>query len=233
MWSISPCRRLWLNRSTYSATAHSRSPTPRQPPRGRITGLRMHSALNQGIERLRHRVVIRIPLGANRSNCMTLVQTFGVAHRSILHTSVAVMNQPGHVLSHSPTCPQPHAQGIERELGMHRCPDLPADDHPRKRIENERSVGPPRMRSDVGQVRHPQHIGCAGNELSPDSVDRLRRFGAVTTCGLPTLDRDIPCKPSTFINRSTVHRATGIALRFRLACTLRARYTPRLSAWTF
>ncbi|MCK8675173.1 DDE-type integrase/transposase/recombinase [Rhodococcus sp. HM1] len=31
-------------------------------------------------------------------------------------------------------------------------------------------------------------------------------------------------------NRSTVHRATDIPFRFRLACTLRTPYTPRLSA---
>jgi len=35
-----------LNQSTYSATAISTSPTFFQPPLGRMTGLRMHSALN-------------------------------------------------------------------------------------------------------------------------------------------------------------------------------------------
>jgi hypothetical protein len=43
---ISPWTRLWLNQSTYSATAILTSPTDFQPPWGRMTGLRMHSALN-------------------------------------------------------------------------------------------------------------------------------------------------------------------------------------------
>lgn len=43
---ISPRSRLWLNQSTYSATAISTA-TDFQPPLGRIMWLRMHSALNR------------------------------------------------------------------------------------------------------------------------------------------------------------------------------------------
>ncbi|CDZ87224.1 hypothetical protein RHRU231_230052 [Rhodococcus ruber] len=65
------------------------------------------------------------------------------------------------------------------------------------------------------------HHGIANALSLEQRVQRLRHR---------VVDRYIPYSPTVFINRSTVHSATDILSRFRLACTLRTPYTPRLSA---
>lgn len=77
---------------------------------------------------------------------------------SALHASVAVMDQAGDVLTSPLPGPQPHVEGIERQIGAQRRGHLPAHDHPAEDVEDERDVGPPGMGPDVGQVGDPQLV---------------------------------------------------------------------------
>jgi hypothetical protein len=83
--------------------------------------------LEQGVECLGHGVVVRVALGPDRGDGLGLA--LGVANRSILHAAVAVMDQPGDFLASALTGPQPHVEGIEREVGAQTGRDLPAHDH--------------------------------------------------------------------------------------------------------
>jgi hypothetical protein len=95
-----------------------------------------------------------------------------------LNSTVAVMDQAGEVLPGPLAGPQPHVEGIERQVGAQAGRHLPAHDHPTEHVEDERDVGPPRVRADVGQVRHPQLVRAGRCELPLHQV--LRPLGLST-----------------------------------------------------
>ena len=88
------------------------------------------------------------------------------------------MNESGEVLSGPMAGPQTHVESVQREVGAQRCRYLPAHDPAGEDIEDERDVGPPGVRADVGQVGDPQLVGSRGGERSHDEV--LRPLGLRT-----------------------------------------------------
>lgn len=73
--------------------------------------------LEQRVERLGHRVVVRIALGPDARDGLSLGQPLGVANRSILNSAVAVVGEAGDVLASPVTEPQTHVEGVEGEVG--------------------------------------------------------------------------------------------------------------------
>ena len=73
-------------------------------------------ALEQRVERLGHRVVIRIAFTSNGSDGIGFGEALGVADGAILDSSVAVVDEPGRVLPVSAALPQPHIERVECEF---------------------------------------------------------------------------------------------------------------------
>src|SRR5690606_28961458 len=82
------------------------------------------------------------------------------------------MNEAGVLLD--PPSPQRHLQCIQREFGPHVVRDLPAHDHPRVHVQDERHVCAAGPRADIRHVRHPWLVGAGGSEVA---VDQVRRAG--------------------------------------------------------
>jgi len=152
-----------------------------------MTGLRMHSALNSGVERLGHSVVIGVAAASDRRDGLGLGEPLGVADCSILNSAVAVMYQAGDVVAGALPSPQAHVEGVECQIGAQRGGHLPAHDHPAEDVQDERDVGPAGMRADVGQVGYPELVGAGGDELAVDQVLGPIGLGAVADGGLAGL----------------------------------------------
>src|SRR4051812_42847832 len=84
-----------------------------------------------------------------------------------LDSAVAVMGQAGDVVASALLCPQAHVEGVKGQIGAQAGGHLPADDHPGEDVEDERDVGPPCKRADIGQVGHPELVRGGGNEPAP------------------------------------------------------------------
>ena len=84
-----------------------------------------------------------------------------------LHATIRVMDQPGEGLG---AAPDGHLQGVQGEVGAQRGGDAPADDAPRVHVGDERRVGEPAPRGDVGDVGDPQLVGSVGDEAALDEI---------------------------------------------------------------
>ena len=114
---------------------------------------------------------------------------------------------------------------IEHHRGRHRRRRPPAQNPPRVSIDDEGHVGESRPGRHVGQVSHPQPVGCRRGELSLHEISRTRGH-RVGDRGALDLPRMAPASPSSAISRSTVQRATSMPSRLSANHTLRAPYTP-------
>src|SRR5690606_1247940 len=101
---------------------------------------------------------------------------------------------------------------------------LPADDHPAEDVQNERNVGPPRVRAHVGQVGQPQLVRRRGDELPLDLVLRTLCLSTVADGGLAGL---LPRDPTqAFGSHQPQHGAPGdsdtftVELGVDLACAV-------------
>ena len=105
------------------------------------------------------------------------------------------MCQPGDVLSGALPGPQPHVEGVEREVGAQAGGHLPSHHHPGEHVEDERGVDPARMGADIGQVGHPELVGRGGDEAPLDQVSGPFGLGAVGVGGLAGLVPHDPAQP--------------------------------------
>jgi hypothetical protein len=54
-----------------------------------------------------------------------------------------------------PSGPQRHSQRVEDEIGAHVAGELPADDHPREHVDQEREEHPPLPGPQIREVADP------------------------------------------------------------------------------
>lgn len=97
------------------------------------------------------------------------------------------MDQAGDVLAGPLPGPQTHVEGIQGEVGAQAGRHLPADDHPGEDVQDERHVGPPGVRPDVGQIRDPELVRPGRDALPLDQVLWPRGLRSVTDRGLAGL----------------------------------------------
>ena len=126
--------------------------------------------------------VVRVALRPDRVHRSGLGQAFGVANREILHAPVRVMNQPvRRTVGRGRSEPRSLAP-MRRGRGRRPRPGgLPADDHPRVDVGDERDVDEPCPGADVGQVGDPKQVRGAGAEAAIDEIPRT--FGLVSRYG--------------------------------------------------
>ena len=105
------------------------------------------------------------------------------------------MDQAGDVVAGPASGPKPHLQGVQGEVGAQRRGHLPADDHPAEHVEDERDVGPARVRPDVGQVRDPQLVRARGDELASHQILGPLGLSTVTERGAAGLLPRYPAQP--------------------------------------
>ena len=104
-----------------------------------------HLFLVERIDRLRERVIVRVPCPADRSRNSGIDESFRISDRGILHAPVAVMDES--FAEFLPAGPQCHFQSIESEFGTQRVGHLPAHDGAGEGIGDERGVADPPLPS--------------------------------------------------------------------------------------
>lgn len=114
----------------------------------------------------------------------------------------------------------------EEERWMHQRGLLvrrgrPADDPAGEGIHDERDIDGAGPGGHIGEVRDPDPVRGAGHELPAQPVRGPLRFLSVTVVTI-FFPRTAPVRPSAFIRRSTVQRATRWPRRFNSAQILRA-----------
>jgi hypothetical protein len=90
-----------------------------------------------------------------------------------------VVRESGDVLTGALPGPQAHVEGVQRQVGTQRRGHLPPHHHSAEDVDDERGVDPAGVGADVGQVGHPQLVGCLGDEPSLHQVFRPFGLGAV------------------------------------------------------
>lgn len=114
--------------------------------------------LVQPDRRFHHRVVQRVPDGADRPVDPGLGQRLRKRQGGVLPSGVAVVYEPVGGELHLRVLPgeQGVLQGHEHHLGVHGRGGHPAQNHPRVGVDDERGVAEPVAGSpDVGEVRDP------------------------------------------------------------------------------
>lgn len=126
-----------------------------------------------------------------------------------------MVNQTRQVSSRVGAPPDRHLLCVEREVGIQRRRDLPADDHTGEDIDHERRVDSVGECSAIGDVGDPQLVRSVGDEPALDQICRTVRFG-LRSGGAWTLAPRSTFQ-SGFLHQS-FHRAPGDR------CTLSAHF---------
>ena len=152
---------------------------------------------------------------------------------ALLHPAIGVVHQRGDAVPVASAGPQPHLQGVEREVGAQRGRGLPADDAAAEHVEDERAVHPAGEGADVGQVGDPQAILCGGGEVAFHQVRPTVRAAAGQRRPRALRARDTS-QASGFHqprhgaarDRPAVHTARAAELRVHLAESRTRRSSP-------
>jgi hypothetical protein len=73
-----------------------------------------------------------------------------------------------------------HLQRVDRQVRPQQPGGLPADDHPRVDVDDERHIDPARVGRDVGEVGDPQRVRGGCPELALDEISRALLTVVVT-----------------------------------------------------
>src|SRR4051812_32368222 len=109
-----------------------------------------------------------------------LRQTLRRPLESALHTAIAVMDEAA--APDRPARVQGLLQRVQHEAGVSRAGGTPADDPPRKEVDDEGDIDKTGPRREVGKVGHPQGVRMRRFELPIDAIERTRRR-RVADCG--------------------------------------------------
>jgi hypothetical protein len=66
-----------------------------------------------------------------------------------------------------------HPQRVEHEIGPHVRRELPADDHPRVDVDDEREEHAPLPRPQIREIADPQSVRCRRGEITLDEIRAL------------------------------------------------------------
>ena len=128
--------------------------------------------LVERVERFGHRVIEAVALGSDRRDDGVVGESLGVANAEILDSAVAVMRQLRQIRALAATVEHGHLECVDRQIAAQRPRGLPADDHARVDVDDERDVDPTRVCFDVGQVGDPQPVRCRRPKLALDQIGR-------------------------------------------------------------
>src|ERR1044071_5528808 len=81
-----------------------------------------------------------------------------------------------------PALVQSLLQRVQHEAGVSRAGDTPADDTPRKDVNDEGDIDETGPCRDVGKIGHPQGVRTWRFELAIDAIERTRDRG-IADCG--------------------------------------------------
>jgi hypothetical protein len=145
----------------------------------------------------------------------------GLPAKASLHTPRAFLGSPGSV-AHSVQGAAPRCGGWNMRPTA-QVVEVPRPAHSSyfRGVDDERDVGKPRPSRDVGQVGHPQPIGCRRSEPAPHEVSRPWR-SRVGDSGALGLAPGGAGQAESHISRSTVQRATAMPSRLSASHTLGA-----------
>src|SRR5664279_2305838 len=122
---------------------------------------------------------------ANRRINTSLEQSLGEPHRRVLASSIIVVNQSRKILDTlTAACKYCLVDRIQHQIGVHRRRHLPAQDPPRRGINDERDVHPAGKRRHISEVGHPQLVRRQRTEVAFHQVlrpgrSRVRGRGAL------------------------------------------------------
>ena len=100
-----------------------------------------------------------------------------------------------------------HLECVQGEVTAQRRGRLPPHNAATEHVDDERDVDPSGVRLDVGQIRHPESIGCRGEELPIDEV-----LGTMLVLIADGRDRELATAPSAAepqVLHQSSHRAVG------------------------
>lgn len=115
--------------------------------------------------------VVAVAHAADRGLRAELGEPLAVAHSGELRPGIGVGDEP---VKAGAAGVAGHLQGIKDHVGAHVGCDPPANDAAGERVGEERHVGHALPGGHVGQVDHPQLVGCGGGEVA---IDQVRRPG--------------------------------------------------------
>ena len=125
-----------------------------------------HIRLEQAVDGLSQGVVAAISDADHRGLDPSLTESIRVVDRQILDATIAVLDKVFDVGSRV----QRLLQAIGTAIASKRVRDRPAHDPPRVHVRDERDVGEPGPRRDVGQVRYPELVRPGRAEASLEEV---------------------------------------------------------------
>src|SRR3954447_683751 len=90
-----------------------------------------------------------------------------------LPTAITMMDEAA--AADGPALVQGLLQRVQHEAGVRAAGDTPADNTPRKDVDDESDIDKTGPRRDVGKVGHPQGVRTRCFELPIDAIERTRR----------------------------------------------------------
>jgi len=119
--------------------------------------------LVERVERLGHRVVVAVASRPDRGDSVGLGQALGVANRSVLHSTVAVVDQPGQVGAVGLAAPDRHLQRVQRrpDVVVDQVVETGRDEHAAILAERHRG-----RKSAIGGDGRTELLVCVGGPPS-------------------------------------------------------------------
>ena len=125
-----------------------------------------HFRLDDAKKRLGNRVVPAVTLTAHTLNKAMFVKHLPKIVASILNAAIRMDNQA----SFRPAALNCPMQCSLDHLAAQRAAQCPTNDHSRKQIQKDSQIQPTTFSGDVGNIRNPHRVRCAGLKIALQKV---------------------------------------------------------------
>jgi hypothetical protein len=129
----------------------------------------------EAVDGLGEGIVVAVADAADRRLDARRGAPLGVFDRKVLHTAITMMDEAA--APDGPALVQGLLQRVQDEAGVRRAGDTPADNTPRKGVDEEGDIDEAGPGRDVGEVGHPQSVWTRRFELPIDAIERTRDRG--------------------------------------------------------
>ena len=112
-----------------------------------------HLGFVEAVDGFGEGIVVAVTDAADRRLDARRGKPLGILDRDVLHTAITVVDEAA--APDGPALVQGLLQRVQHEAGMSRAGDTPADDTPRKDVDDKGDIDETGPRRDVGKIGHP------------------------------------------------------------------------------
>src|SRR4051812_16727666 len=131
-----------------------------------------HLGFVEAVDGFGEGIVVAVTDAADRRLDARRGKPLGIFDRKMLHPAITVMDEAA--APDGPALVQGLLQRVPHKAGVRRAGDTPADDTPRKDVDDAGDIDKTGPRCEAGNLGYPQRVRTRCFELPIDAIERTR-----------------------------------------------------------